>query len=131
MTPIRSKPMLMPRLMRFLAILSLVLVGGWYIAFQARYLIAGPELSIIPEPSVVQHARVVELKGTARNVTALFLNGRPIVTDEQGNFTEPVVLENGYTIMSLEARDRYGRTTRLQRPFVYVAEDEVALSFSK
>lgn len=131
MTPIRSKPLLMPRLLRYAALTALVLIGGWYIAFQARYLIAGPELSILPEPSVVQHERVVELKGTARNVTALFLNGRAIVTDESGNFTEPVVLENGYTIMSLEARDRYGRTTRLERPFVYVVEDEAVLSLSK
>ena len=48
------------------------------------------------------------------------MNGRPIVTSETGVFREPIVLENGYTIMRIEARDRFGRITFLERPFVYI-----------
>lgn len=125
MSPLNLKPALMPRMVRYGLILSLLLLAAWYLAFQARYLILGPQLSLHPEPEVVQEDRVVELRGIARNVTALSVNGRPIATDPEGNFSEAVILENGYTVLKVEARDRYGRTTELERPLVYSPKNEV------
>lgn len=94
------------------------LIGG-YIAFQARFLIQGPIIVLLEEPGVQHSARTITLKGKAENITHLWLNDRPIFTDEAGYFTEALVLENGYTITTLRARDRYGRETRVVRPFVY------------
>lgn len=97
------------------------LVAGlflWYALFQARLLIAGPSLEL--EPLGITHTeRVVEISGLARNVSALTLNGRTIFTNDAGRFRESVVLENGYTIMTLWAEDRYGRTTKVTQPLVY------------
>jgi hypothetical protein len=102
-------------------VLTVIAIGlfATYLTFQARFLIAGPQLTLDKEPSVNNTTRVVELAGTASNITHLWLNDRPIFTDEKGHFKEDLVLENGYTITTLRAKDRYGRETEIVRSFVY------------
>lgn len=90
-----------------------------YFGFQARFLIEGPRLSFTDELTTIQHERYVTLSGIAKNSTRIMLNGREIVTDATGAFQEPVVLENGYSVVRIEARDRYGRTSVLERAIVY------------
>jgi len=100
--------------------------GLAYAGWQSRHLLIGPELTIDSEPEVVQTGRVIMLSGVAENVTSLTLNGRPIVTDRNGNFTEGIVLENGYSVVSIDAHDRFGRTVHWETPVVYVEEPAVA-----
>jgi len=90
-----------------------------YAAFQARFLITGPQIVLQNEPEVHQNNRVIALEGKAFNITRLWLNDRQIFTDENGYFDEALVLENGYTITTLRATDRYGRETSVVRSFVY------------
>lgn len=100
---------------------GLILYVGW----QARYLIAGPKLSVSEGLSVVQNERVISIQGEAKNVTSLYLNGRPITIDPSGMFNEGVILENGYTIVSIDAKDRYGRSVHWEQPFVYTERTEM------
>jgi hypothetical protein len=90
-----------------------------YVTFQARYLIIGPQITLTDEPELRQNTRQIYLTGEASNISRLWLNGRPIYTDAKGNFKEALVLENGYTITTLKAVDRYGRETTVNRQFVY------------
>lgn len=92
-----------------------------YLIFQARFLLQGPVITLSSEPTVIQNDRMVMLTGAVRNITHLTLNGRQIFTDELGYFDEALILENGYTIVTLAATDRYGRKTTVTRPFVYQA----------
>ena len=128
MSPLRTTPLARPRRYAIALLLSLIsAVSLSYIFFQARYFIEGPLLTLQPEPDIIQHERQITLEGVAENITAITVNGRPIVTSETGVFTEPVVLENGYTIVRIEAHDRFGRTTSLERSFVYVPPASVTL----
>ena len=90
-----------------------------YVLFQARYLIIGPQIVLLTEPGSLQNERQIFLTGTAYNISHLWLNDRPIYTDAQGNFKEALVLENGYTVSTLRAEDRYGRETKVKQSFVY------------
>jgi hypothetical protein len=90
-----------------------------YIVWQARFLLIGPVVTLTEEPPRVQNERAVTITGEVRNITSLTLNGRPIFTDPSGTFRESLVLENGYTIATIAAFDRYGRETKLERAFVY------------
>lgn len=90
-----------------------------YAAFQARYLIIGPQINLIETPALQQNERQIYITGVAFNISHLWLNDRPIYTDAQGNFKEALILENGYTIATLRAEDRYGRETTITKPFVY------------
>ncbi len=105
--------------LKWCAIVALGAALAWYVAFQARFLIIGPSLVLTSDMPTVADTRTVIISGTARNITSLSLNDRPIFTDDDGDFREQLVLENGYTIMTLRARDRYGRDTTLQKEFVY------------
>jgi hypothetical protein len=95
----------------------LVLVG--YIVFQARFLIQGPRITLTNEPASIQNERTVTISGKAWNITKITINDRPMFTDKAGYFSEALVLENGYTIATIAATDRYGRETQVVRPFVY------------
>lgn len=90
-----------------------------YAVFQARFLIVGPQIALINEPSAHQNERRIFIEGTAYNISRLWLNDRQIYTDAEGYFKEALVLENGYTISTLRAEDRYGRSTEVTRSFVY------------
>ena len=90
-----------------------------YILFQARFMLEGPKVTLLDSNSTVFADRVVTLEGSARNIVRMSLNGRQIYTDASGNFKEALVLENGYTIATLRAEDRYGRITDITRGFVY------------
>lgn len=99
-------------LILFIAIVS-------YVAFQARFLIMGPQITLDETPITEQNMRIVTLSGKAFNISRLWLNDRQIYTDENGYFKEALVLENSYTISTLRATDRYGRETSVTKSFVY------------
>lgn len=101
----------------FIGALGLSLVA--YAVFQARFLIIGPQIALSIEPNNLQNERRIFLEGKAFNISRLWLNDRQIFTDAQGNFKEALILENGYTISTLRAEDRYGRSTTLTRSYVY------------
>jgi hypothetical protein len=103
-----------------LAILGILMF--FFVLFQARFLIMGPQITLTESPKTPGNERYIEIKGTAYNISRIWLNDRPIFTDAQGNFKEAIVLENGYTIATLRAEDRYGRTTNVTREMVYVPQ---------
>lgn len=120
MKPFETSTMTLGKALRMAGVVAIVLLVFFYVLFQARNFIQGPELTLIENPEQIQHERRIILHGTAHNVVKLTLNGKEIHTDEHGSFTHTLVLENSYTIMSLNAQDRFGRTTSIVREFVYV-----------
>ena len=99
-------------------LIGLMLVTG-YVVYQARFLIIGPQITLSEELPLHQNVRQVTLSGSANNISRLWLNGRPIFTNPEGEFAATVILENGYTVTTLMAEDRFGRTTTVSRQFVY------------
>lgn len=99
-------------------VLALCFVVG-YTLFQARFLLTGPVVTFENNANTIQDQRVVTLEGSAENIVKIALNGRQIYTDKSGYFKEALVLENGYTVATLEAHDRYGRVRSYTKEFVY------------
>lgn len=100
-----------------IAVMLILLIG--YVIFQSRFLLLGPQVVLKTEHPTHTNQRTVTLHGEAYNITHLWLNDRPIFTNADGQFKEALILENGYTIATLRAVDRYGRTTKVTRSFVY------------
>src|SRR5690606_34355895 len=88
--------------LRWLCMLCIALAIVAYALFQARFLLTGPALALEIEPVPVQSTPTIAISGTAKNITSLTLNGRTIYTTEAGVFEELVILEKGYTIVTLE-----------------------------
>ncbi len=110
-----------PKLVIGVSIIVLVALGlVVYAYFQSREYLRGPIITIeAPENGSVSTTSLVALVGHARNISFLTLNGRQIFTDEQGRFTESLLLEEGYSILTLEAKDRFGHTIEKRLELVY------------
>lgn len=110
-----------PKLIIGITLTVLITVGlGVYIYLQSKEYLRGPVLTI-DEPengSLVVEPRVT-IKGATHNISLLTLNGRQIFTDEQGRFTEALLLQEGYSIMTLEAKDRFGHSIEKRLELVY------------
>ena len=80
-----------------------------YVGYQGRFFLVGPTLTL-REPSVpLQESRAITVRGTVAHAVLITVNGYPINTDLDGNFAYSLVLPDGYSILTVSARDRYGR----------------------
>ena len=97
----------LPKILLFSAMILLV-VGYAYL--KTKDYIAGPQIIIIsPLNGSSVSSPLIEIVGTAKNISFISLNDRPIFIDESGNFKEKLLLYSGYNIMSVKAEDRYKR----------------------
>lgn len=110
-----------PKLIAGISVAALVAIGlGVYAYFQFREYLRGPMLAIEePLNGSLSTTSIVILRGYARNVSFLTLNGRQIFTDERGRFNESLLLPDGYSIMLLEAKDRFGHVVEERLELVY------------
>ena len=100
------------RLPRYAAIVFFFLAIAVYSLFQARFLIIGPRVSVTtPRDGSIADTDVVTMQGVAKNAAWLSLNGRQIFTDEDGNWSEKLVISEGQSVMTVQAKDRFGRET--------------------
>lgn len=93
---------------------------GIYAYFQSREYLRGPVITILePINGSASTSSVATLVGTAHNAAFLTLNGKQIFTDERGRFRERLLLHEGYTIMTVAARDRFGKAVEKRLELVY------------
>src|SRR3989344_696173 len=94
-------------------IITLFLLLTTYSLFQARFLILGPQVWITnPQDGDTVESPVVTMTGQAKNVAWISLNDRQIFTDEKGKWGEKLIVSKGLSIMTVKARDRFGRETK-------------------
>lgn len=110
-----------PKLILSVVIVIIVVIAlASYAYFQSREYLRGPVITILEPPNgLMSTTSLVALRGTARNVSFLTLNGRQIFTDERGVFRESLLLQDGYNIMTLEAKDRFGHVETKRLELVY------------
>lgn len=71
-----------------------------------------------------ENSEVITVKGNAEKAILLTLNGREIFIDQDGNFTEVVSPLPGYSVITLFAKDKFGKTA--EKKFeLYVNEKEI------
>ncbi len=88
---------------------------GLYSLFQARFIILGPSIKVFaPENGATLSSPVVTMSGQAKNIAYISLNDRPIFVDKDGNWSEKLIAPLGLSIMTVRARDRFGRSTEKQ-----------------
>lgn len=119
MSPLTYKGITLRSVLYYIAISMVTILFVGYAVFQARFILAGPVVTLQNVPESIQNQRLINLEGIAENIVFLTLNGRQIYTDKNGYFKEALVLENGYTIATLQAHDRYGHERSYTQEFVY------------
>ncbi len=97
------------KLMLFV-IVVIIIVGYTY--YQSRGIISGPKIEIIsPADGESFYNSLVDIKGIAKNINHLSLNGRTIFVDKAGVFNEKLLIYNGLNIIEIKAIDKFGRIT--------------------
>ncbi|MAG12888.1 hypothetical protein CL630_03715 [bacterium] len=80
----------------------------------------GPTIDVTtPQSGSSVHQQITVIEGTIERAAHITLNGRQIYTDEAGVLKEEVLLAEGYNVLELSARDRFGRETREIIEIVY------------
>lgn len=93
---------------------------GLYTIYQARHFLSGPELTLLsPQNGATVSDSLIEIKGHADNIVYISLNDRQIYVDQQGNFSENLLLFSGYNVITLKAKDKFGRETEKVLSLVY------------
>lgn len=93
-----------------------------YVLFQARFFIIGPTLTLL-EPTTTRYATsTLTVRGSVTHAVEITVNDFPIDTDRAGNFAYELVIPDGYSILTVTARDRYGRTKSIARELFLESE---------
>jgi hypothetical protein len=79
--------------------------GGW----SFRHVFNGPEIILETPYDGESVPGKVALKGFARDAVETSIDGRTLYVDGQGRFEEEIVLPKGPAIITLYAKDRFGR----------------------
>jgi hypothetical protein len=108
------------RLLQIIIVVFVALTLLTYAGFKAKNLFLGPRLEVLsPIDGQVLDQSLVEITGTAKNISFLKLNDNKIFTDEEGRFKEKLLLSYGYNIISVEADDRFGRVVKKNIRLIY------------
>ena len=101
----------------------LLIAYGFYEASAVLY---GPRI-IIPSEIIVVHEAFTNILGKAQNIAELRMNGASVSVTEDGNFSEPYLASPGENRVTLEAKDRYGRTSRRVVEIMYIQQEKTSL----
>lgn len=100
------------------ALFFLVIIG--YALFRTSAFLRGPELAVTtPTNYQTVHNPLVIIEGEAERISHLYLNRGQIYTDEHGRFDEKLLLAPGYNIITVEAKDKFGRHVKQTLELVY------------
>ena len=89
---------------------AVLLIGAGYGLVEAWPLLAGPALRVeSPVEGAGVPDGVLSVKGVARRVSELTLNGAPLYHEEDGAFEAELAFPRGGSILTLVAADRFGR----------------------
>jgi hypothetical protein len=84
-------------------------------AYNGKNFLEGPKINVeFPSDRQTISNSYIEVKGSAKNISKITLNGRQIFTDKNGFFKENLLLASGYNIIQIEASDKFGRNITKQ-----------------
>jgi len=103
-----------------IALIVIAIVGG-YAYYRSSAFIRGPVVAITsPQNGTTATSSIITVSGIARNISAITMDGRKIYIDENGNFSEKLLLHPGYNIITVAVRDRYERKAQAVVEVVYI-----------
>ena len=101
----------------------LVLAICGYSVYQFKDFWRGPTVKITsPQDGLQTNSQLITVSGTAKQIAFLYLNDEKIYTNQAGQFSEPLLLDQGYNIISVRAEDRFDRTVKKTVRVQFVGE---------
>jgi hypothetical protein len=115
-----------PKAIKYGIVLFLLLLGVGYVLFNSRIFIAGPQLTVIsPVDGISVNEKKIVLEGNTFNTSFISVNDRAISVDEQGNFSVPILLQDGYNQVVIKAHDKFDRQVTQTLDLVYNSSNQL------
>lgn len=112
-----NNPVKLIKIASFSFIILIVLVYSYY---QTQEYLKGPVLEVTePVANSTQSQNKITVKGYAKNISYLSMDGRQIFTNPSGEFSEDILLSKGYNIIDISAQDKYEREKQVVLQLVY------------
>ena len=91
-----------------------------YVFFNTRLFITGPQIVIeSPVTGVSVDENLIQIKGQVLNSSFISINDRAISVNDEGDFSEQILLLDGYNVIIIKAKDKFERQVTKQLDLVY------------
>lgn len=91
----------------FVALIIVIII---YASSRIFNFISGPRIKIYsPLPGQIIKTPTYTITGNIKNAKSIKINGKEISIDEKGNFEEEIILKSPYTLIVIDAVDKYGK----------------------
>ncbi len=81
-----------------------------YALYEARFLISGPELTILsPKNNSSVSEPLLPIKGVVKNISSLEVDGRALLIRQDGSFDDKLLLLNGYNTIQVKVKNKFGQ----------------------
>lgn len=100
---------------------------GVFAYMKMSFLVKGIQIEARIEKS--DTTSIAKVIGKAQNATYISLNGREIFIDKDGNFSETIALIPGFSVITIDAKDKFGKSKEKKFQLVY-KEESPAVAFS-
>ncbi len=100
-------------------ILGVIILG--YGASKSANLLTGPKIQIdSPKNGETVRESLIKIEGVIKNATFISLNDKQIFVDDEGNMTDQILLYEGYNIMTVRAKGKFGREGVATKEIIYL-----------
>lgn len=81
-----------------------------FVAYNIKDTIVGAPLSVrmVKDGSTVADP-FLPIEGNAKHAKQVHINGRPVIIDQEGNFSDGVILSPGYNVVTISQKDKFGK----------------------
>jgi cytoskeletal protein RodZ len=92
------------------------LIAVVYVGLEVRSVLVPPYLSLDePQDNINVDGNSILVSGTGEIGAEVFINNQPVLTDENGGFTETLLLSPGLNIIEVTEKNKFNKTSKLTR----------------
>jgi cytoskeleton protein RodZ len=96
--------------------LLVALVAIIYIGLEIRSVLIPPYLSVTePGADVTVEGNSVIVSGVGEIGAEVYINNQPVLSDQNGNFTETLLLSPGLNVVEVSAKNKFDKVSRVER----------------
>ncbi len=107
---------LTPRTLIIGTSLLVALVAVVYVGFEIRSVLAPPYLSLNePGDNLSVDGNSILVSGTGEIGAEVYINNQPVLTDQNGEFTETLLLSPGLNIIEVTEKNKFNKVSKITR----------------
>lgn len=113
----------MKRSLGVIASVTFLLLFLVYAGFETWKFVAGPSLNIT-KPSDFETVidPMIKVEGVVKRAAFISINGNQVFADKDGNILNELLLPEGYTIIRVEVKDRFGKEVKKDIHITYLPQ---------